>query len=391
MHSSPEHYMRMALKLARRAVIHPSGRPLGGAVLVAAGKPSGYGYTNSVDSRPAVLAALQEGGRAEPGAILYTNIEPCLDCEQPDEYLSQFLDLAPKRIIIGAQSPVQRDASSQILSRLASSGIAAETGLCEQECLQVNEVYYKFRRSGLPFVTVKFAASLDGRIATSSGDSQWISNPLSLRFAHQLRREHDAVLVGIGTVVADDPQLTVRLVKGPSPIRIIVDTSLRIPESARVLVDVHTQHTIIATTDCADMSRVSRLERLGAEILVLPRAPRTGRPVHPAREQRGQGGEAPDFFGVDLSRLLAALGDRQIASLLVEGGSGIITSLLANRSVERVVAVIAPKIIGNGIDAIGDLGINRLRDAITFTSVRTSKLGGDVIFDGRIRLAAESG
>jgi riboflavin biosynthesis pyrimidine reductase len=187
-------------------------------------------------------------------------------------------------------------------------------------------------------------------------------------------------------VLADDPQLTVRLVKGHNPIRVVVDTSLRIPENARVLFDVRTQHTIIATTESADMSRASTLERLGAELLVLPRAPRVGRTAHPSDQQRGQGSEHPDFYGVDLSRLLAALGERQIASLLVEGGSGIITSLLANRSVERVVAVIAPKIIGNGIDAIGDLGIERLRDSITFSSVRTARLGGDVIFDGRIRL-----
>jgi diaminohydroxyphosphoribosylaminopyrimidine deaminase/5-amino-6-(5-phosphoribosylamino)uracil reductase len=386
MSSSPEHYMRMALKLARKAVVRPSERALGGAVLVVDGKPVAYAHTNTDDDRPAALMVLQGGGPATPGAVLYTNIEPCLDCRQPDEYLSQFLDLAPGRIVIGVQSPVQTDGSSQILSRLASSGITLETGLCEQECLRVNEVYYKYGSSGTPFVTVKFAASLDGRIATSSGDSRWISSPPSLRFAHQLRREHNAVLVGIGTVLADDPQLTVRLVKGPNPIRVVADSSLRIPEHSRVLSDVQTQHTIIATTEYADMSRVSRLERLGAEILVLPRARRIRRPAHPSDQQRSHGSEHQDSYGVDLPRLLAALGERQIASLLVEGGSGIITSLLANRSVDRVVAVIAPKIIGYGTDAIGDLGIERLRDAITFSSVRTARLGADVIFDGRIRL-----
>ena len=135
--------MLMALKLARKGGVHSSARALGGAVLVAGGKPVGYGHTSGIESRPAALVALQEGARAEPDATLYTNIEPCLDCEQPLEFLSQFLKLAPRRIVIGVRSPAGSDASSQILSRLTSSGITIETGVCEDECLQVNEVYYK--------------------------------------------------------------------------------------------------------------------------------------------------------------------------------------------------------------------------------------------------------
>jgi diaminohydroxyphosphoribosylaminopyrimidine deaminase/5-amino-6-(5-phosphoribosylamino)uracil reductase len=382
--------MLMALKLAQKASIRSSGRARGGAVLVAGGKPVGYGHSSGIESRPAALVALQDGGRAEPDATLYTNIEPCLDCEQHNEFLSRFLELAPRRIVIGVRSPARSDASSQILSRLASSGISIETGVREEECLQVNEVYYKYRRTGMPFVTVKFAVSLDGRIATSTGDSQWISSPGSLRFAHGLRRENDAVLVGIGTVLADDPQLTVRLVKGPSPVRVVVDSSLRIPLSARVLLDCQTQHTIVATTEPADMLRVSALERLGAEVLVLPRAQRISLPADSTGPQTRPGSEQSRRYGVDLSRLLASLGERQIASLLVEGGSGITTSLLASRSVERIVAVIAPKIIGAGVEAIGDLGIRHLKDAITFSSVRTSKVGRDFIFDGRICSTPES-
>src|SRR5262249_11785745 len=159
------------------------------------------------------------------------------------------------------------------------------------------------------------------------------------------RREHDAVLVGIGTVLADDPQLTVRLVEGPSPVRVVVDTSLRIPTSARVLLDCPTQDTIIATTESADLSQVSVLEKLGAKVLVLPRTLRSELSANASGRQTGPGREHRDSYGVDLSRLLVALGERQIASLLVEGGSGIITSLLATRSVDRIVAVVAPKII----------------------------------------------
>jgi len=375
----------MAIKLALKGAMkdgvrHPSARVRAGAVAVAGGKPVGYGRSNQTSGRPAALVALEESGHLAPGATLYTNTEPCLDSEEPDSFLSRLLDLRPARVVIGLKSSVRSDASGLIIRRLESSGVTLEFGLCQDECLEANEVYYKYQGTGLPFVTVKFAASLDGRIATSSGDSQWISGPQSLRFAHELRRENDAVLVGIGTVLADDPRLTVRLTSGQNPIKVIVDSSLRIPLSARLFSE--SQRIIIAAADGADQARASELERLGAEVLVLPRAPRFASPVAAASVPAGSRAPAP--YGVDLTSLLAALGARQIASLLVEGGSAIITSLLAYRAVDRLVAAIAPKIIGKGIEAVGDLGIERLTDAITFGSVKIRRLGRDIVFDGRL-------
>ena len=229
----------------------------------------------------------------------------------------------------------------------------------------VNEMYLKYSETGLPFVTVKFAQSLDGRIATVTGDSQWISSSGARRFAHQLRREHDAIMVGIGTVLADDPQLSVRLVRGRDPLRIIVDSNLRIPITTRVLADGAASHTLVVTSEAAERSRERQITSLGAEVLRLP--------------------AGPGNSGVNIERLLKELARRGIASVLVEGGRGMITSLLAARAVDRLVSVIAPKIIGEGIDAIGDLGITRLDDAITFSSVKTRKLGPDIVFDGRLK------
>jgi diaminohydroxyphosphoribosylaminopyrimidine deaminase/5-amino-6-(5-phosphoribosylamino)uracil reductase len=219
----------------------------------------------------------------------------------------------------------------------------------------------KHSAGSLPFVTVKFAQSLDGRIATATGDSQWISSQSSLRFAHKLRREHDAIMVGIGTVLRDDPRLTVRLVNGRNPLRVIVDSRLRLPLSARVLAEGAARHTLVAATEMAEPERVRELERLGAEVLRLPAN-----------------------FGVDLAGLLAELGRRHISSVLVEGGARIVTSLLAARLVNRLVVAVAPKIIGQGTEAIGDLGISRLRDAIVFSTFKTRRLGPDIIFDGRL-------
>ncbi|HJZ68416.1 MAG TPA: bifunctional diaminohydroxyphosphoribosylaminopyrimidine deaminase/5-amino-6-(5-phosphoribosylamino)uracil reductase RibD [Blastocatellia bacterium] len=226
------------------------------------------------------------------------------------------------------------------------------------------EEHLKHPSTGLPLVTVKFAQSLDGRIATATGDSQWISSPPAQRFVHKLRSEHDAILVGIGTVLADDPRLTVRLTKGRDPLRIVIDSSLRIPLGARVLADGAASHTLVVANENADSARSRAIEALGAEVLRLP-----------ASQKK---------IGVDLQRLFEELGRRRIESVLVEGGKQIITSLLAARLVDRLVIVIAPKIIGQGIDAVGDLGIRQLASAITFSSVQTRRLGPDIILDGRL-------
>jgi riboflavin-specific deaminase-like protein len=220
-------------------------------------------------------------------------------------------------------------------------------------------------QNNAPFVTVKYAQSLDGRIATSTGDSRWISGPAALRLTHKLRREHDAIIVGIGTVLADNPQLTVRLVKGRNPLRVVVDSKLRTPPEARVLAGGAAAGTLIAAAANVDPHRVSEIQKLGADILRLP--------------------SASNGSGLEIGCLLGELRRRGIASVLVEGGRGIITSLLAARAVDRLIVVIAPKIIGQGTEAIGDLGITRLSEAITFTSVKIRKLGDDIIFDGRLK------
>ncbi|HKP13408.1 MAG TPA: bifunctional diaminohydroxyphosphoribosylaminopyrimidine deaminase/5-amino-6-(5-phosphoribosylamino)uracil reductase RibD [Blastocatellia bacterium] len=221
----------------------------------------------------------------------------------------------------------------------------------------------------LPFVTVKYAQTLDGRMATATGDSQWISGPDSLRLAHQLRAEHDAILVGVGTVLADDPQLNVRLVGGRDPLRVIVDSRLRTPSVARVLAGDAARHTLIATTDMADRDRRQEVERLGAQVVTLPTLANSSR--------------------VDLASLLGELKARGVQSVLVEGGPAIITSLLAHKLVDRLVVAIAPKLIGSGREAVGDLGIRRLADALTFERFSTRRLGDDIIFDGRIDWRAE--
>jgi riboflavin-specific deaminase-like protein len=211
-------------------------------------------------------------------------------------------------------------------------------------------------------VTVKYAQTLDGRIATRTGQSKWISGEPARRFAHQLRGEHDAIMVGIGTVLADDPQLTVRMVDGRDPLRVIADSRLRIPLTARVIAGGAARGTIIACGDHADSLRESEIQMLGARVIRIP---------------------AAEAGVLDLDVLLEVLAGLGVGSVLVEGGSQIITWLMKKRLFDRLVIAVAPMIVGLGVDAVGNLGIGDIRDAIRFSKVETHALGEDVLIDAR--------
>ena len=220
--------------------------------------------------------------------------------------------------------------------------------------------------AGRPFVTVSYAQTLDGRLATASGSSHWISGPESLRFAHELRAAHDAIMVGVGTVCCDDPRLTVRLVSGRDPLRVIVDSTLRTPLTAAVLAGGAAAGTMLAVTDRAPADRCAAARALGATVLRLPCS--------------GDG-------RVDLAALLTALYQHGVGSVMVEGGAGLITALLRARLVDRLAVCIALKVLGAGIEAIGDLGITDLARALTLADARVTPYGGDLVVDGRVAYA----
>jgi diaminohydroxyphosphoribosylaminopyrimidine deaminase / 5-amino-6-(5-phosphoribosylamino)uracil reductase len=210
-----------------------------------------------------------------------------------------------------------------------------------------------------PVVTLSYAQTLDGRLATSAGSSQWISAPESLRFSHGLRAKHDAIMVGSGTVCKDDPRLTVRLVAGPNPLRVVVDSTLRTPLTAAVLTERAAPGTVLAVTDRAPAAKRNEVRALGATVLCLP---------------TNAGGR------VDLVALLAALHQRGVGSVLVEGGAGMITALLQ----ARLVVCVAPKILGAGIEAVGDLGIRELAQSLLVADTWVTRCGADVVFEGRV-------
>lgn len=212
-----------------------------------------------------------------------------------------------------------------------------------------------------PQVTLHYAQTLDGRIATRTGHARWISCDATLRLAHELRAQHDAVLVGIGTVLADDPRLTVRLVPGASPTRVILDSTLRVPLTAHILTG-NDAPTLLATTRAAATARRALIEDTGAEVAIVE----------------------SDGDSVSLPALLAILRERGVGSVLVEGGAAVITSFLRQGLVDRLIVCIAPKIAGAGIEAVGDLGIRQMGDALRIRDPRIEQVGDDLIFDGRV-------
>jgi len=355
-------YMKIALKLAARGRGYASPNPMVGAVIVKNNRIIGQGYHECCGKNHAEVNAIKNATENVSGATIYVTLEPCCHYGKTPPCTELIIRHKLKRVVIGAMdsNPL---VSCKGIDRLHEAGIKTTVGVLENECRSLNEVFFHYMETGMPFVTVKYAQTLDGRIATSTGHSQWISSPASLSFAHRLRAEHDAILVGIGTVIKDNPTLTVRRVKGRNPLRVVVDSALAVPLAANVMQELAAAPTLIATTKKASDKKFVALKKAGANLMT----------VTPGKKGY-----------VDLKKLLEILAGMQISSVLIEGGAQIITSAFKENLVNRLVTVIAPKIIGQGIEAVGDLNIRDLKDAKLISVRKIIKKGVDVIIDGRL-------
>jgi diaminohydroxyphosphoribosylaminopyrimidine deaminase/5-amino-6-(5-phosphoribosylamino)uracil reductase len=355
-----EQYMKRALQLARRGMGQVSPNPMVGAVIVRSNKIIAEGYHRRFGGDHAERDALKRSSANVQGATIYVNLEPCCHWGKTPPCVDALIEQGIKRAVIATLDPhpLVNGKGARILR---DHGIEVVQGVLEEEARALNEVYFHYTRTGRPFVTIKYAQSLDGRIATSRGDSRWISSEPSRRFAHRLRARHDAIMVGIETVRIDDPLLTVRSVKGRNPLRIVLDSRLRIPLNAQVLQGE--AKTLIVTTNAHNKKKVQKIQQQGKEVLVVQ------------GDTKGR---------VDFQSLMQVLAERGISSILVEGGREVITSLLKGGLVNRVVVITAPLILGKGIEGIGDLGIGELKHAIRPSTYKMSRTGEDVIFDLRL-------
>ena len=358
-----EIFMEKALILARRGLGKTSPNPMVGALVLKEGKILGKGYHRRYGGAHAEVIALRNAKGDVKGASMYVTLEPCCHHGWTPPCVDALIGAGMSRVVIGTPDPNPR-VNGKGIQILRDNGIQVRVGVLEERCRELNEAYFKYIQRGIPLVTLKFAQSLDGRIATKTGRSQWISSPKALRLAHKLRSVHDGVLVGIGTILVDDPSLTVRLVKGKNPRRIIVDGGLRIPLTAKVLNDEWVDKTIIVATEKANRGKAQVLKNLGAEILWA------------AKNQRGE---------VDMKDLLGKLGRMEITSVLVEGGAKIITSFLKESLADKIVIMIAPKLIGDGIEAVGNLEIRDLNEALRLSKMKTRRLGEDIVTEGHLQ------
>jgi diaminohydroxyphosphoribosylaminopyrimidine deaminase/5-amino-6-(5-phosphoribosylamino)uracil reductase len=357
-----EQFMKQALKLAAKGRGYASPNPMVGAVIVKKGRIIGQGWHRCCGENHAEVNAIQNATENVAGSTMYVTLEPCCHSGKTPPCTDLIIQKKIKRDVIGTadSNPL---VSCKGINHLKATGIEVKAGVLEDQCRSLNEVFFHFMETGLPFVTVKYAQTLDGRIATATGQSQWISSPASLKFAHQLRAEHDAILVGIGTVLKDNPTLTVRMVRGRNPLRIVVDNCLTVTTDFNVMQDLSGMPTLIATTKSSSDPAFRALAKAGAELVRV----RSDKNNH-----------------VSLQQLLQLLAARNISSVLIEGGSQIITSALKDNLVNRLVTVIAPKILGKGIEAVGDLNIRNLEKAKKLSVRSVAKKGSDVIMDCRV-------
>ena len=358
-----ESFMKIALTLAARGRGWASPNPMVGALVVKKGKVIGRGWHRCCGESHAEVNAIADAAQSVRDSTLYVTLEPCCHHGKTPPCTDLIIASKIRRVVVGSTDPNPLVCCRGI-GILESAGIEVTTGVLEDECRELNEVFFHFMKTGLPFVTVKYAQTIDGRIATATGHSQWISSPASLKYAHQLRAEHDAILVGIGTVLKDNPTLTVRHVRGRNPLRIVLDPDLSVTPQMNVMQNLSDAPTLIVTTAAnRDSSAARELSRTGAQILAV----------------------APDAAGnVRLDGLLPLLAARGISSVLIEGGSQIITSALSDNIVNRMVTVIAPKIIGRGIEAVGDLHIRDRAEAKLLSIKRVTRKGPDILVDSRL-------
>jgi len=359
--------MRAALALARRGLGAVWPNPAVGCVIVKNGRIAGRGWTQPGGRPHGETEALRRAGEAARGADAYVSLEPCCHWGRTPPCVDALVTAGVQRVVVALEDPDPRVAGEG-LRRLRTAGLNVEVGLCAAEATEVNAGFLSRLRLGRPLVTLKFATSLDGRIATASGESQWITGPPARERAHALRANHDAIMVGTGTVIADDPQLTCRLpgLDHCSPVRVVIDRHLRIPPAARLVIDARRIPTWVLTLRSADPAR--RATFLANRITLIDVDP----------DSEGQ---------VDLAAALRALGERGITRLLVEGGAGLMAAFLRARLVDRLVWVHAPLVIGGeGVPAIAGLDLAALADALAFERLSTETIGDDVLTTFRVRL-----
>jgi diaminohydroxyphosphoribosylaminopyrimidine deaminase/5-amino-6-(5-phosphoribosylamino)uracil reductase len=358
-------YMRLACRLALKAAGRTSPNPMVGAVLVREGKIIGTGFHRSAGGDHAEIVALRRAGGQAKGATLYINLEPCSHYGRTPPCSLALIAAGIKTVVAGMKDPNPLVAGRGF-RRLRKAGIEVRSGILEEECRMLNEAFIKYVTRGLPLVTLKLAASLDGKIAAMTGDARWISSEDSRRLVHRLRNRVDAVLIGVGTAIADDPQLTCRMAGGRDPWRVVLDSHLRIPVSARIFRQADPAKSIVVTGHGAPGKKIRALESMGAQVWKV-------------KLRKGR---------IPWKTTLKQLAAKGALSVMIEGGATTAAWALKEKVVDKVLFFYAPMILGgDGRVMIDNLRVKRIRQAIRIQDMQVRSLGSDTVVSGYLRTA----
>ena len=352
---SHKKYMDLTIKLAEKGKGLTSPNPMVGCLIVKRGRIVGKGLHKKAGTEHAEVLAIRDAGKKAVNSTMYVNLEPCSHWGRTPPCTEQIVEAGVREVIIGMKDPNQLvDGFKELKFR----GLKTKIGILEEEAEKLNEAYIKYMKAKRPFVILKVAMSADGKIATSSGDSKYITSKEARAYVHQLRTEVDAVMIGSNTVLKDNPELTPRLVKGKDPTKIVVDSSLKIPKNSNLMKEP--SKLIIATTNKASKNEIKKLQQKGFRIVVT-------------KSNKGM---------VDLKELMKELGKMEIMTVMIEGGSQVNSSAISEGIVDKVLIFTAPKIIGNGKGAIGNLGIKKISNAINIKNPEIRKIGKDLLIEG---------
>ena len=348
-------YMALAINLASATEGQTSPNPQVGAVLVKDGRIIGMGAHLKAGEHHAEVHAISMAGEKAKGATLYVTLEPCSHFGKTPPCSNLVIESGIKKVFVASVDPNPLVGGAGV-KKMLEAGLDVQVGLMEEEAKALNKVFFHYISTGLPYVTLKSATSLDGKIATVTGESQWITGEEARKDVHQFRHTHDAILVGVNTVIKDNPSLTTRLeAGGKNPVRVVLDSALRTPLDSRIIND-RAAETIIVTGARAEPERVKQFTELGIGIIQL------------------------ETEKVRIKDMLKKLGDRGINSVFVEGGAEVHGSFLKEKAFQQVITYIAPKLLGgkNAPAAYGGEGIARLEDAVSLKIIDVKQIGQDI-------------
>jgi diaminohydroxyphosphoribosylaminopyrimidine deaminase / 5-amino-6-(5-phosphoribosylamino)uracil reductase len=356
-----ESYIKLVIELAKKGIGKVSPNPLVGCVIIKDERIVGAGYHEKFGGNHAEVNAINSAKESLEDATLYINLEPCSHKGKTPPCVDKIIEKKFKRVVIGTldMNPLVSGAG---IKKLKAAGIEVRVGLLEKECVELNKFFFKYIIKKIPYVTLKAAQTIDGKIADNGGNSKWISSVASRRQVHSLRAKYDAVLIGVGTVQADDPSLTVRLTEGRNPKRIILDSNLQLSTNHKIFSGNNDNNLIVVASrkSISRIRRIKKLNSLGVTVL-FSRGNRDG--------------------NINLKSALQELAKHQIASVLVEGGSEIYTSFLHDNLFDNIILFISPKILGPGLSFVNDFGTANLKNVLKLKFVKVENIDDDLLVE----------